>query len=209
MSEIIPSIIAKDFSEVKAKLEKLEGLIGWAELDVIDGAFAPNFSWSSPEDLKLVDGRIKIGAHLMVEYPEAVIEDWEKVVDRIVIHEEATDALENLLEKYSNANFELGVALRLETSLEKIIPFLDKIKYVQLMSIANIGFQGQKFDEKVFDKISELRENFPDVRIGVDGGIGLNEARVLSDMGVDCLIVGSAIWGSEDLEEELKKFQSL
>lgn len=207
MAEIIPSIIASDFAEIKDKLSRLEGLVRWVELDVMDGVFVPNVSWQAEEDLKTIQGKIKISAHLMVENPEALIEDWQNVVDRIIVHPESTDALDSLLEHFDNKNnpCEIGLVLELETALEIIKPYLKQVKIVQLMSIANLGYQGEKFDPRVLPKIKELRELSPDVKIIVDGGINPTRARELIDIGVDGLVVGSYIWQSDNIAEAIKK----
>ena len=176
--EIIPSIIAKNFSEIKDKLAKLDSLVNWAELDIMDGVFVPEITWplatggQAPEDLKSVDCKIKLSAHLMVEQPETIIDGWPEVVDRIIIHDEATDQIEKIIESLT-LPIGLGLALELFTPVEKIYHYLDKIKTVQLMSIERVGYSGEKFDERVFEKIKTLKTNWPDVQIIVDGGIDL------------------------------------
>ena len=203
---IIPSIIASDFAEVKEKLAKLEGLVEWVELDVMDGVFVPNVSWQAEEDLREIDGQIKLSAHLMMGNPETVVEDWQTLVDRIIIHVESTDQLDSLLSRFDNGlnPCEIGLALELETSLEKVKPYLNKVKIFQLMSIANIGYQGEKFDARVLPKIKELRELASDAKIIVDGGIKPEMVAELSEAGVDALVVGSYIWRSKNIEEAIR-----
>jgi ribulose-phosphate 3-epimerase len=203
---IIPSIIASDFAEVKEKLAKLEGLVEWVELDVMDGVFVPNVSWQAEEDLREIDGQIKLSAHLMMGNPETVVEDWQTLVDRIIIHVESTDQLDSLLSRFDNGlnPCEIGLALELETSLEKVKPYLNKVKIFQLMSIANIGYQGEKFDARVLSKIKELRELASDAKIIVDGGIKPEMVAELTEAGVDALVVGSYIWQSKNIEEAIR-----
>ena len=203
---IIPSIIASDFAEVKEKLAKLEGLVEWVELDVMDGVFVPNVSWQAEEDLREIDGQTKLSAHLMMESPETVVEDWQTLVDRIIIHVESTDQLDSLLSRFDNGlnPCEIGLALELETSLEKVKPYLNKVKIFQLMSIANIGYQGEKFDARVLPKIKELRELASDAKIIVDGGIKPEMVAELTEAGVDALVVGSYIWQSKNIEEAIR-----
>jgi ribulose-phosphate 3-epimerase len=214
MVEIIPSIIAKDFTELKDKLEQLEGLITWAEIDVMDNVFVPNGTWpfsanrQAPEDLKELGGKTKLSAHLMVEFPETVVDDWRDLVDRLVVHYEATNNLEKIIESVG-PHVGLAIALELRTPVEKIYEYLGNIKVVQLMSIEKVGFSGEKFDERVFDKIKTLKTNWPDVKIIVDGGVNLENGKRLAEAGVNGLIVGSQIWGADNIKEKIKEFQKL
>ena len=211
--EIIPSIIADNFEEVETRLIRVEGLIDWVELDIADGVFVPSFTWpmllgQAPEDLKGIEGKTKISAHLMVEHPETLIDDWQEVVDRIIIHYESTDEIEKIIET-KGTHIGLGLALELATPVEKIYTYLDKIKLVQLMSIERVGYSGEKFDERVFEKIKTLKTNWPDIKIIVDGGVDLEIGQRLKEVGADGLVVGSHIWNAPNIEEAIKSFQNL
>ncbi|MFA5022860.1 MAG: hypothetical protein WC537_01145 [Candidatus Paceibacterota bacterium] len=211
--EIMPSIIAENAEEVRTKIARVEGLVNWVEIDVADGVFVPSFTWpmllgQAPEDLKEVDGKTKISSHLMVEHPETLLDDWQDFVDRLIFHYESTDEIEKIIES-AGAHMSLGIALELATPVEKIYPYLDKIKLVQLMSIERVGYSGEKFDERVLSKVEALKTNWPDVKIMIDGGIDLEIAKRLKDAGADGLIVGSHIWNAKNIEEAIHDFQSL
>ncbi len=209
MSEIIPSIIAHNFEEVKAVIARLDGLVGWAQLDIMDGLFVTPVTWSVAEDLKTLDGNIRLEAHLMVEQPEEVLKYWAEVSDRILIHYEATNDLQEIINTFDNSWTRLGVVLNMKTEVEVLKDLTGKIDVVQLMSIDKTGYSGEKLDAKVYDKINALRNLWPDVRISIDGGITLDNAPKLITAGVDQLVVGSAIWQSDNIEETIKKFQNL
>ncbi len=214
--EIIPSIIAKDFSDVKSKLTQLDGLVNWAELDIMDGVFVPEYTWplnpaegrQAAEDLNDVGGKIKISAHLMVEYPETIIDDWQDLVDRLVIHYESTNNLEKIIES-AGPHIGLAIALELHTPVEKIYEYLGQVKTVQLMSINKVGYSGEKFNESVFEKIKTLKTNWPDVKIVVDGGVNLENGKRLAEAGVSGLVVGSKIWSAPDVKEAIREFKEL
>jgi len=211
--QIIPSIMAENLEELKMKLARVDGLVDWVELDVADGVFVPSLTWpqllgQAPEDLKEVEGKIKISAHLMIERPETLIENWYDFVDRIIIHYESTDEINKIIEQKTE-HVSLGIALELNTPVEKIYQYLNRIKLVQLMSIERIGYAGEKFDERVFEKIKTLKTNWPDVKIMIDGGIDLEIAEKLKLAGADGVVVGSHIWQAENIEEAIHNFQSL
>ncbi len=209
MVEIIPSLIVSDFEELKSKLAELDGLVNWAEIDVMDGVFAPNVTWQIADDLSELDGKTKISVHLMTQLPETIIEDWLEWVDRVVVHIESTTEMDLIAEKFSTRPNDLAIALELETPIEKVFPYLDKIKTVQLMSIANIGYYGEKFDDRVIEKIKLLREKDKNVRIVIDGGLDLENAKKVLDAGANDLVVGSHIWRSDDIAKAIKDLQSL
>ncbi|HLA25790.1 MAG TPA: hypothetical protein VJ028_01360, partial [Patescibacteria group bacterium] len=106
-----------------------------------------------------------------------------------------------------------GIALKLETPLW-VVDFLSEtllatrysLTSIQLMSISEIGYHGHPFEEKVLERIKTLREKYPDVTISVDGGVSLDNAPKILSAGADNLLVGSAIFKSDDIRETLDKF---
>ncbi len=164
---------------------------------------------------------------LMVKNPEKVIDDWVKAgARRIVVHVESTldikEVLENLNEKYSSirnilVGVDFGVAININTSNEIIYDLLDTLDndglpladFVQFMGIDIIGFQGHSLDRRVFDKIKELRNKYPDTIISVDGGITEENAEELIRAGANRLISGSAIFESDNPMETLEYFKKL
>jgi ribulose-phosphate 3-epimerase len=209
MTQIIPSIIAKDFLEVSAKLAQLEGLVDWAQLDITDAIFAPTYSWQSPADLKEVGGKLRLEAHLMVDQPEGIIDDWLSYVDRVIIHLEATGDLEVLLKKYADQAQSLGLAINFDTPLSAVAPFQDQIRVLQLMSIRDLGAYGATFVPETIERVKEAKKLFPNLKIAVDGGIKLAEAEALFAAGADHLIIGSAIWADPDPAAALARFEAL
>ncbi len=208
---IKPAIIPYTLSELETKLDIFKDQTNWLHLDVVDGQFTLGASWNNPGDLELIDGLAKIEVHLMVERPEDVISSWVTVVDRIIIHIESTDHLDVLLESLQYTNIKIGLALLLETSLDQIEPYLQmkQIDLVQLMSIENIGHQGEKFSNEVLEKIKTLRKMWPEGVIQVDGGINLENASSVISAGASSVVVGSAIWKSSDPIEAFEQFKKI
>lgn len=170
---------------------------------------------------------IDLEADLMVRHPENIIDDWIAAgAKRIIIHIESTpdplSLFKKIRQEYGRASessygIEIGVALNIETPNEEVYDILNEndekgmpaIDFVQFMGIENIGYQGEPFDERVFEKIRELREEFPDTIISVDGGVSLDNAAELILAGADRLVSGSAIFESGDADGTIKVFQSL
>lgn len=203
MAEIIPAIIGGDFAEVREKIRRLQGLVTWAQLDIMDGIFTPEYSWQNSSDLENLDSRLRLEAHLMVSEPENIIDDWLKVCNRLIIHIESTVKLEQILERIKLNAAVAVLALRLETPLEKLAPYAGQAQTIQLMSIATIGHYGEPLDSRIFERIKLLRAIYPNVKIAVDGGVTGDNTHELIAAGADRLVVGSAIWQAPVLEEAI------
>jgi ribulose-phosphate 3-epimerase len=209
MAEIIPAIIGRDFKEIKSKINQVEGLVHWVQIDIADGLFAPAYTWENSEDLFELNGKTKVEVHLMVEQPEHYVTDWLKVADRVIIHLESTYQLPLILKQFEPLPVKFGLALLLETPLEKLAEYQNQVDLIQLMSIEKIGRHGEGFDERAPARVKALRAKWPDVTISVDGGINLENGRRLVAAGADNLVVGSEIWNSQDVAATIKKFQKL
>jgi len=172
-------------------------------------------------------GSVDFEADLMVKHPENVVDDWIAAgAKRVIIHIESTPDPLSLFQKIkleygasdeSSYGVETGVALNIETPNEEVYELLSEvddegepaIDFVQFMGIENIGYQGEPFDERVFEKIRELRERFPDIIISVDGGVSLENASELIEAGANRLVSGSAIFESGDIAGTVEVFQNI
>lgn len=207
--EIVPSIIAKTFEEITQKMAQIDGLVTWVQLDIMDGNFVLPVTWNTADDLTNLAGRVKIEAHLMIDKPEDELKQWMTFADRVLIQVEATDYLADIIESFDGAPIKLGVVLKIDTPLDVLDDFVGKIEYVQLMSIDVLGYYGGKFDEEIYERIKTVRVMYPEMLIGVDGGITLANAPKLIEAGANNLVIGSAIWESGDIAGTIKQFQSL
>ena len=124
---------------------------------------------------------------------------------RIVFHIEAVGDLKEFknfiegMDMYIREAVEIGVALNIKTPVEQIFPLANDIDFVQFMGIENVGFQGQEFDDQVLEKISDLRQGYPNIAISIDGGVSLDTAPDLISAGATRLISGSAVFESGDI----------
>jgi len=196
---IIPAVLETSFDEVRKKIHLVEDFAPWVQVDVCDGLFAHPETWREPDLLNSVEGKVKIEAHLMVEHPEGEIVAWTSVADRIIVHYEATDVLESLVDTMEHSVARLGVALCMDTPVEVLRPYTQKLSHIQLMGIAEIGGQGRLLDEKIFNRIKELRALYPSATITIDGGVTLDTISSLRDAGATAFVVGSALFRSEDI----------
>jgi ribulose-phosphate 3-epimerase len=217
MSEIIPATGHSDnLKEIEEKISVVTGHVPLVHIDVTDATLTPRSTWpygNNKEhfnDIKTEkEGlphweEMDFEVHLMVRNPEKIVEDWIRSgVKRIIVHFEAEN---DVLKKVREVAYgiEIGLAVNLNTELEKIFPLVTQADFVQLMSIGEIGESGHKFDDRIFDRIDKLRKEFPGTIISVDGGVNLDNADDLIHHGVTRLVVSSAIYESPDPVETLE-----
>lgn len=206
--EIIPAIIAKDLGELKNKISQVENLVRTVQLDVMDGVFVPNATWNNPKDLFGFKTNLFLEAHLMVKEPARILDNWLiSPAGRIIVHCETGADMKEIVSRVHQADKEFGVALNPETEIDVLDDFISEIDLVLFLSVQP-GFGGQKFLPKVLPKISRLRQKNLNVKIAVDGGINLSNAKQVKEAGADILVVGSAIFSSGDAKEAIARLQA-
>jgi len=213
--EVIPAIIAKDFKELKEKVDRVGPYVRWVQLDIMDGNFVPNFTWNKPSDLKYYDPGVLLEAHLMVSEPEKYVEGWiDAGIKRIIFHIEATSDPQAVIQICREKKIEVGVAINPETpqSLLSLVagqaPLL--IKLVDMVLVLGVipGFGGQKFKPEVLPKIKALRRLNPHLTIEVDGGMNPHTAKQAVEAGANVIVAGSYIFTSEDIEKAIDKIRT-
>ncbi len=225
MTEIIPAIMPKSLEEIDVFAKKLIGLVDVIQLDIMDGVFVPEKTWphnsgeefddflKKTKNLPLLK-EINYEIDLMVADTRSVFGKWSEIgAKRIIVHIESVKNIEEFFtlpffNKNHESFLEFGIAINIDTDIEVLYPFIDKIDFIQYMGIAKIGYQGFPFDERVIDKIQNLRENYPDIIISIDGGVSLETAPQIVLAGVNRMVSGSTILNSEDKKETIKKLRN-
>ncbi len=144
----------------------------------------------------------------MVAHPLQWIEKLKEAgFKRVILHFESKDDILDCINKIKELGMEVGIALNIDTPIEKLEQFKDKINLVLLMAIVP-GFQGQSFLPEVIDKIKETshlrsKGNYS-FRIGVDGAVKDINIKDIVEAGVDFVTVGSFLLKG-DLDENLER----
>jgi ribulose-phosphate 3-epimerase len=166
--EISTSILnASNRREVILKLN--ESLTDYIHFDVMDGEFVENTQFQVEELVELLKvSNKKNDVHLMVKKPLKYIEAIKDLnVEYITIHAEINENISEILDFIKDNNIKCGLAIDLDTDINLIKPYLDKIDLVLIMSV-KAGYGGQEFEPKVLTKLNEIS---PNVKIELDGGI--------------------------------------
>lgn len=214
--DILPSILTNDNTEYAKTLERIEesGAFddGWLHVDFMDNKFVPNQSVDL-EVLKQYPSNMHVEAHLMVQDPEEWIEELIICgVERIIIHIETLNDPE-VLKRIKKEKIQVGLAIKLDTPIAKLVPFMDTIDLVLVMSI-NPGFSGQEFIVDAYKKIEEIdkfrSEKNLTFRVHVDGGVSPEIIHQLDLVHVDGVIMNSHLLKgdiNENLEKVWEKFK--
>lgn len=215
MVELSPSILSCDFKNVQKDLDQLKDTeVKWIHLDIMDGNFVPNISFGFQliKDIREENDLI-FDTHLMIEEPIRYIDKCRDAgSDLVTVHFEACKDLEATLKKIRESGMKVGLSLKPKTKVEEILPYLDMVDLVLVMSVEP-GFGGQSFMEASLDRIKKLRkyieEKNLDVLIEVDGGIKTHNLKKVIDAGVDIVVSGSDIFGKEDIKGQVEEYYKI
>ena len=207
--KIAPSILAADFANLSKECEDIdESNADWFHLDVMDGVFVPNISFGMPI-VKSIRKMTKkpLDVHLMIIEPERYIDKFIEIgSDILTVHIEATTEMNKILDKIKKSSIKSGIAINPDTPINKLYDYIDKVDLICLMGV-HAGFGGQKFIEKTFDRLIELKSliNLKDSSavIEIDGGVDNTNCKKLKSLGADVLVAGSYIFKSSDINNAI------
>lgn len=202
-SSIVPAVIPTSLPHLKELLAQL-GPIPELHLDVVDGVFVSNISWpynqndTSLQSVRTILDVYTLEVDLMVVDPQTAAESWiREGADRLVFHTETISAADFKLFA-DRTNVTVGISAKNATSFEELEPYLVTADFVQVMGIAEIGAQGQPFDNRALERITTLQERYPNLALSLDGSVNSATLVNLLKLNLDRYIMGSAVMTAPD-----------
>lgn len=195
---LYPSLMCVDFANLAREIAALDatGIAGY-HIDMMDGNFVPNFALGS-NDIKAVAALSQkpLDVHMMVEHADrSVLPMLDLPVQRICFHQEACTHHHRVVSLIRQKGIQAGLAINPGTSLQAIEDILPELDFVLVMTV-NPGFAGQKYLDFVTEKLAKLcrmrRERELHFEIEVDGATAPDKIKMLSALGVDSFVLGTA-----------------
>jgi ribulose-phosphate 3-epimerase len=185
-------------------------------IDVMDGHFVPNLTFGP----KMIAGirprtELPLDAHLMISEPGRYIDEYiDAGCDSITFHVEIDEPIEPTLRAIRAAGRAAGLAVRPATPLSALEPYQELLDIVLVMTVEP-GFGGQSFRrdvamEKLLAARAYLAHKVHGAEVHVDGGVNRETAELVGGLGVDILVVGSALWiKGHDMGREIRLVKAL
>lgn len=181
----------------------------YIHVDIMDGIFVKN-TFLTVQDVKKLCKKCnkKLDVHMMMCSPNKYVKEFSKMsnIEYLTLHYESHRRPIDVINMIRHTPLKVGLAINPETKVSHIVPLLNHLDQVLVMSVKP-GMGGQKFMEEILYKIETLRdlreENGYHYIISVDGGINEETAKLVKEAGADMVISGSYICNSDDFNSKI------
>ena len=196
--------------KIVEKIQELDHTsIDYLHLDIMDGKFVPNKTWTVRNLQTMLLGiRKPKDIHFMVRDVMKYVDEYKVLQPEYMTFHYENGNIEELIQYIHSQNIKVGIALKPDTSVDYLIPYLDMVDLILVMTVEP-GRGGQAFIEECASKVNELKilrdYNHYSYVIEVDGGI--NEQTATLVWNADCLVVGSYITNNEDYEMQVNRIK--
>jgi ribulose-phosphate 3-epimerase len=182
--------------------------------DVMDNHFVPNLTMGPMICKSLRDHGVvaPIDVHLMVNPVDEMIRMFADAgANYITFHPEASQHVDRSLQLIRDLGCKAGLVINPATGLDVAQWVMDKMDMLVLMSV-NPGFGGQKFIPSTLDKLKQARamidnSNY-DIRLEIDGGVGVSNIAEIAAAGADTFVAGSAIFSQPDYSDVIHRMKA-
>ncbi len=201
--KLAPSILNADFSDLRKAVACISDAADVIHLDVMDGNFVPNITFGPivVEAIRSIS-QLPLDVHLMIGHPEAFAEDFIKVgADWLSFPCRGCVASSGVAGANKGKGVRAGVAINPATPASVIFECLDAMDFALVMSVVP-GFGGQEMMVETLPKIAEIKHAAAgrgiQLEVEVDGGVNIDNLKMVVDAGADIIVAGSSIYAAPD-----------
>ena len=207
------SLLAADYGMLRTALMSAEAAgVDRFHFDFMDGHYVPNLALS-PDHIRALrpHSQLPFDVHLELSNPDEALEmmSWETVSTLIFQADTLTAPLQTF-KKARDRGLRIGLSINPDwpiASLEPLLPHVDQCLVLGVQP----GFGGQTMHPETIDRLEQVTRMTADlsVEIAVDGGVNQSNCAEAAAAGADVLVVGTAIFGAQNLEAAVISFRTL
>jgi ribulose-phosphate 3-epimerase len=197
---INPSILSADFGNLELELQRIRTADA-AHIDVMDNHFVPNLTIGYPVVKRLQEiSPIPLDVHLMIENVDVEALKFAALgVESITFHLEASTNPGKTIHQLKQLGTKVAIAIKPATPVAAVLPYLTELDMLLIMTVEP-GFGGQSLIAETMEKIplaaQAIKESGRSIILQADGGVTLANVGHISSLGVDCVVAGSAVFGT-------------
>ena len=210
MTEVTPGFLEQEFPAITTKISLVEPFVKWVQIDLLDGSLFNQTNFNDPTQFLNLKTKVGLELHMMVENPLRMVSSWaEAGFKRFIAHTEGLLNIDEFVSTIRNQmGLEVGLAIDLPTPAEKILPYLEKIDCLLLMSVP-CGKSGQKFNNTVLEKIKTIRKSYGKIPVEIDGGVNLETGKLCIEAGAVRLVSTSYIFSRNNIKAAIEQLRKL
>ena len=202
---IAPSVLSADFANLGSEIHMLnESEAKWIHIDIMDGMFVPNISFGFPvlEAINKISTKF-LDVHLMIEKPERYLTQFKHAgANLITVHYEACTHIHRTIQEIKSLGCQVGVAINPGTPITVLNEIIQLVDLVLIMSV-NPGFGGQTFIPNSIQKTKDVKTlanrcGNMNLKIEIDGGVSITNAKDLIAAGANVLVAGNFVFNSKN-----------